>query len=134
MKIIPVLLAIIFLAACSDDASYKKATDAQDAGREFIRASLDGDLKKASFYLLPDSVNNYLFRKWSNQYKQLSPDEKKQYRDAQIRPIRIENENDSTVNYTFTNSYKQKDTTVIKVVRINGEWLVDIKDIHSLKK
>jgi len=134
MKIIPVLFAVILLTACSDDSSYKKATDAQDAGREFIRASLDGDLKKASFYLLRDSVNEYLYKKWSDQYRQLSPEEKKQYRDAQIRPIRIENQNDSTVNYTFTNSYKQKDTTVIKVVRINGEWFVDIKDIHSLKK
>jgi hypothetical protein len=131
MRIILVLLVVISLAACSGETSYEKATDAQDAGREFIRASLDGNLKKASFYLLRDSVNDYVFKKWADQYTKLSPDEKKQYRDAQIRPIRIENENDSTVNYTFTNSYKQKDTTVIKVVRVNGEWLVDIKDIHS---
>jgi hypothetical protein len=35
--------------------NYSKAEDAQDAGREFIRASLDGNYDKAKFYLLKDS-------------------------------------------------------------------------------
>lgn len=128
------LLSGLLLAGCSGEASYEKATDAQDAGREFIRASLDGNMKKASFYLLRDSVNDYVFNTWRDQYNKLSPDEKKQYHEAQIRPIQIENVNDSTVNYIFTNSYKQKDTTQIKVIRQNGEWLVDLKAISSKKK
>ena len=127
------ILLGVALYACSGEDSYKKATDAQDAGREFIRASLDGNMKKASFYLLRDSVNDYFFNKWRDQYNKLSPEEKKLYQDAQIRPIQIENVNDSTVNYVFTNSYKQNDTTQIKVIRHSGEWLVDLKEIGSNK-
>ena len=128
------VLLVSFLYSCSSEDSYQKATDAQDAGREFIRASLDGNMKKASFYLLRDSVNDYFFNKWRDQYNKLSPEEKKLYRDAQIRPIQIENLNDSTVNYVFTNSYKQHDTTQIKVIRQSGEWLVDLKEIGSNKR
>jgi hypothetical protein len=133
-KIFASLVLVCFLYACSGENSYKKATDAQDAGREFIRASLDGNMKKASFYLLRDSVNDYFFNKWRDQYNKLSPEEKKLYHDAQIRPIQIENVNDSTVNYVFTNSYKQKDTTQIRVIRQSGEWLIDLKEIGSNKR
>jgi hypothetical protein len=36
-------------------------------------------------------------------------------------------------SYTYANTYK-KDTTTIRVVRINGEWLVDLKEILNSKK
>src|SRR5688572_30879129 len=92
--IIPALIAFI---GCGEDEAYVKATDAQDAGREFIRASLDGNMKKASFYVLRDSANEYVFNKWRQLYNQLTPQEKQAYRDATIRPIKIESINDSTV-------------------------------------
>ena len=130
MTRIVLVIAITFLFAYCSSEGYKKATDAQDAGREFIRASLDGDMKKASFYLLRDSLNEFVFNKFRQHYSELSTEEKRNYREAQIRPVKIHNENDSTVNYTFTNSYKQKDTTVIRVVKVNDEWLVDLKAIH----
>ena len=118
------------LVACTNSGNYTKAEDAQDAGREFIRASLDGDLKKAKFYLLKDSANLYLLEKWkSDLYDKFNSEERRSYREASILPVRITNENDSTVLYVFTNSYK-KDTTSIKVIRHNNEWLVDLKNIH----
>jgi hypothetical protein len=117
--------------ACNND-SYQKAEDAQDAGREFIRASLDGDYKKARFYLYNDSSdsNLMLLNKWRSNYNHLNEEEKISYKQASIRAIKIEPLNDSIVNYTYTNSYKPTDTTTIKIVRINSEWLVDFKDIH----
>ena len=116
--------------ACTNSGNYIKAEDAQDAGREFIRASLDGDLNKAKFYLLKDSANLYLLEKWKTDlYDKFNSEERRSYREASILPVRISNENDSTVLYVFTNSYK-KDTTSIKVIRKNNEWLVDLKDIH----
>lgn len=131
MKHLFLNLLLIFLFSCGNEAGYERATDAQDAGREFIRASLDGDMKKAGFYLARDSSNIYIFNKFRDQYNQLSADEKRQYREAQIRPIKIEKIDDSTVNYIYSNSYKQKDTTVIKIIRQNGEWLVDLKELRS---
>jgi hypothetical protein len=120
----------LLLTACTNNGKYTKAEDAQDAGREFIRASLDGDLNKAKFYLLKDSANLYLLEKWKTDlYDKLKSEERRSYREASILPVRIANENDSTVIYVFTNSYK-KDTTSIRIIRQNKEWLVDLKNIH----
>lgn len=128
------VLAIIAWSCNNQQDSYTKATDAQDAGREFIRASLDGDLKKAKFYLLKDSANLDLLETWKKKhYDKLSSEDRRQYSDAQIRPVAIEPVNDSLVNYIYTNSFKQKDTTVLSVVKVNGEWLVDFKQVHTWK-
>jgi Domain of unknown function (DUF4878) len=133
MKYVTALIAIItlFLAGCSDDDRFRKAEDAEEAGREFIRASLDGDMKKAQFYLLKDSVNTMLFDKWkADSYNKLNPEERMSFKQANILPLKIEKQNDSTVNYTYSNTFKNKDTTTVKIVKVNGEWLVDFKDIH----
>lgn len=125
------MLSVIMLAACSDPNNFTPAEDAQDAGREFIRASLDGNMRKAEFYLLKDSSNNMLFEKWKKDYyNKLSTEERVSFKNANILPIKIENENDSTVHYSFSNSYKSKDTTVIKIVKVNGIWQVDLKELH----
>jgi hypothetical protein len=129
--IIPSL--ILFATACGNSHTFKKAEDAQDAGREFIRASLDGNVEKASFYLYADSTNQILLSKWKQDYDQMGADEQKKYRDADIMPINIQAVNDSVTSYTYTNTYK-KDTTTVKIVRIKGEWLVDLKEILNPKK
>jgi len=130
MKRIFCLVAVSLIVACSGESTYKKAEDAQDAGREFIRASLDGDIKKAKFYLLQDSANLYLMDKWKTDlYDKLSPAERRGYRESNIQPVRITSENDSIVSYVFTNSFKN-DTMSIKILKMNGEWLVNLKDIH----
>ena len=63
--ILPALL--VFLMACGDGTSFKPAENAQDAGREFIRASLDGNYEKASFLPLPSTrpnKNKMMLDKW----------------------------------------------------------------------
>lgn len=128
------VLAFIGFGCNNQQDSYTKATDAQDAGREFIRASLDGDLKKAKFYMLKDSANLDLLETWKKKhYDKRSSEERRLYREAQIRPVSIEPVNDSLVNYIYTNSFKEKDTTVLSVVKVNDEWLVDFKQVHTWK-
>jgi hypothetical protein len=133
MKNLMVVLHVFILFACSNQHSYKKAEDAQDAGREFIRASLDGDYERAEFYLLSDTTNRVLMAKWEKDFEVSDPAIKKNYKDADILPINIQALNDSVTTYTFSNSYK-KDTTTIKIVRVQGEWLVDLKEILNTKK
>lgn len=124
------ILSFIF-AACSGNENYTKAEDAMDAGREFIRASLDGNMKKANFYLLKDSTNQMIFDKWKyDVYNKLSPEERTNYRQANILTVKIDKLDDSTVNFTYSNTYKSKDTTTVKIVRKDGEWLVDLTEIH----
>jgi hypothetical protein len=128
--IIPTLL---LLAACGNPHSFKKAEDAQDAGREFIRASLDGNYEKANFYLYADTTNQMLLNKWKKDYDRLDHEEQKKYKDADILALDIQALNDSVTLYRYANTYK-KDTTTIRVVRISGEWLVDLKEILKAKR
>jgi len=127
--IVPLFTILVF--SCSNEASYKKATDAQEAAREFIRASLDGNYDKANFYLFHDSlkVNEMLLDKWKSDYSHWSQEDKVGHKEANIIVITTDALNDSTLNYVYSNSYK-KDTTTIKIIRYNGDWLVDLKDIH----
>jgi hypothetical protein len=127
------IFPMLILLACNTERTFKKAEDAQDAGREFIRASLDGDYEKAQFYLLQDSVNRLLMDKWEKGFDQFDAPTRQQYKEASILPINIQSMNDSVTTYTFSNSYR-KDTTTIKIVRIEGEWLVDLKEILNTKK
>jgi hypothetical protein len=63
----------------------------------------------------------------------MSPEEQQKYKDAEIRIVDIHPVNDSTTSFTYANSYK-KDTTTIGVVRINGDWMVDLKEILRHRK
>ena len=121
-------LLLLTLCSCNNDATFHKAEDAQDAGREFIRASLDGNYDKAKFFLLKDEDNLMLLDRWKEMYGKLAPDTVRAFKDADIRPIKIEAINDSTTQYTYSNSFT-KDTTALKIVRVNNEWLVDLKTL-----
>ena len=132
MKTILAACFFIFIVACHAGKTFNKAEDAQDAGRQFIRASLDGDYEKARFYLFNDSVNLLLISKWQQGFDQMDRETRQQYRDASILPINIRAINDSVTSYTFSNSFR-KDTTTVHIVRANGEWLVDLKVILNDK-
>ena len=58
----------------------------------------------------------------------MSPADKQGYRDASINIHNVETVNDSTTIVNYSNSYK-KEKADLKVVRLNGAWLVDFK--HS---
>jgi hypothetical protein len=123
---------VIVACSCNEGKTFNKAEDAQDAGRQFIRASLDGDYEKARFYLLNDSINLLLISKWQQGFDQMDRDVRQQYREASILAINIHPVNDSVTQFTFSNSFR-KDTTTVRIVRVKGEWLVDLKEILNDK-
>ena len=127
MKPYPIIF--ILFAACTAGGGYEKAENAQDAGRQFIRATLDGDHQKARFYLLQDTTNLLLIERQQQNYNQLSNTEKQQRRESNIHPLSIKKVNDSTTSYRYFSSYNLKDTTTISIVKSNGNWLVDLKSI-----
>ncbi len=124
------LLLPALACSCNNEANFKKAEDAQDAGREFIRASLDGNYEKAKFYLLKNEDNLMLLDRWKEMYHNYSKETIRSFKDADIRPIKIQAVNDSTTLYIFSNSFT-KDTTTLNIVRVNGEWLVDLETFIS---
>ena len=133
MKTFSICFLLFFIFSCNAGKSFNKAEDAQDAGRQFIRASLDGDYEKARFYLLDDSVNLLLISKWQQDFDRLDRETRQQYREASILPISIRVINDSVTSYSYSNSFR-KDTTTVRIVRVNGEWLVDFKEILNQKR
>lgn len=132
LKILFFSCLITCMAACHAGKTFNKAEDAQDAGRQFIRASLDGDYEKARFYLLNDSTNLLLISKWEQGFEKMDRDTRQQYREASILPLSIRAINDTLTTYTFSNSFR-KDTTTVHIVRVNGEWMVDLKEILNDK-
>jgi len=60
-------------------------------------------------------------------------DTRQQYREASILPLSIRTINDSVTIYTFSNSFR-KDTTALRIVRVKGEWLVDLKEILNVRQ
>lgn len=129
MRSLFVYIALVMASACTAGGGYEKATDPQDAGREFIRASLDGDHQKARFYLLQDTTNLLLIERQQRDYERLSHEEKQQHRESSIRPVSLTKINDSTTAYKYYNTYNPKDTTSISIVKTGGQWLVDLKSI-----
>jgi len=131
-KLIASLCILAALSCNSTSGGYKKAEDAQDAGTQFIRASLDGDYDKAAFYLLKDTTNLLLFDKQQANYKQMSSKQKDSQKAATIRPVAISNENDSTTLYKYYQTSNPTDTTTLRIVRRQDTWLVDLKSVIKM--
>lgn len=131
-KLIVPFCLLATLSCQSGSEGYKKAENAQDAGTEFIRASLDGDYDKAAFYLLKDSTNTLLFEKQQANYKQLSSKEKDRNKAATIRPVAITGDNDSTVLYKYYHTANPGDTTTLRIIRHQDAWLVDLKSVIKM--
>ncbi|HEY8388749.1 MAG TPA: hypothetical protein VIK74_09105 [Parasegetibacter sp.] len=126
------LCSAIWLSNCKPkDADPEKADNPLDAGREFIRASLDGSYNRAYFYTLKDSLNEELLQRWRESYQQIPREERENYSQASIIINKVENVNDSITIINYSNSYK-KTPLDLKVIRYKpDEWLVDFKYTFS---
>lgn len=128
MKNITLFGITILIFSCSGK-ELKKAEDPQTAGREFIRASLDGDFETARFYLLKDDDNIFVLDRMQNKYNQMNVEGKRLYREANIRPVNITAINDSLTEYKYFHTSNPTDTVNLSIVKRNGEWLVDAKSV-----
>jgi hypothetical protein len=131
MRYLVVLLASVVLFSCKDKNEYKQPENALDAGRSFIETSLKGKFNTAKQYMLQDEENNYWLTKWSEEFNKSSEKDKAGYSNASINIIEIEDiVADSVTLIKFSNSYKNRPQK-LKVVKYNGDWLVDFKYTFS---
>lgn len=124
------LLLLIFVLSCSTKNDYKKPENALEAGREFIENSLKGHYTTAKKYMLHDQENIYWLDKVSTDYNKLSEQDKAGYSQASININEVADVSDSITIINYSNSYKKRSQKV-KVVKHNGEWLVDFKYTFS---
>lgn len=125
-KILLWCFVIMTVFACGG-SKYEPASNALDAGREFIDGCLKGNFSKASFYMLPDATNQQQLAKLEQAYKSKGGKDKEQYKQASIMIGDIENLNDSVTIINYKNSY-DKIARKLKIVRQpNDGWVVDFK-------
>ena len=114
------------MACNSSDKDASKSDNDMDAARNFLNAALKGDYKNASAYMLKDSANLEYLNVTERGYQHLSSDEKGKLKAASLRFFDTQQVNDSTTITIFANSYKN-DKDTLRILRINGQWLVDLK-------
>jgi len=134
MKKYPVIIISILVLAVACKNKDKQAASSEnsaDAARNFIRAALDGKFGEASNYMLQDSLNLNYLDVAERSYKNAPQSVKDGYRASSIRfynPLAAPN--DSVSILVYSNSYKN-DPDTLKVVRINNNWLVDLKYLYQ---
>ncbi len=126
-KIVTILSIGVLFIACNGKKPTSVSENDLDAARNFIQAALSNDFKKASMYMLDDSINQNYLEVTARSFDHLDPNTRDKYRGASIRihqPVTYLN--DSTTIVIFSNSYKN-DPDTLRVRRRNQNWLVDLK-------
>jgi hypothetical protein len=128
-KILLLLIASALFYSCGDNKTTVSNTDI-DVARAFIKDILSNNLKEADNYILKDETNKEYFDLIERKYKTMPKDELENYKNADIIVNEISNVSDSVTIVNYSNSYK-KEANKVKMVRINGQWLVDLKYTFS---
>ena len=128
-KVISLLFLVVAFAACNSPKKPLPET-ALDTGREFIRASLDGDFETAETLLLKDTLNLQLFDSYKQFFGKLPEDKKRSYKEASYTINKFVEVDDSTTLINYSNSYMNKPME-IKLIRANKHWNVDFKYTYS---
>ncbi len=121
------IYSILFAAVLScNTTTAKHPVTAMDTGRDFIRATLDGDFVSAELLLLPEPENIQLFDSYKELYGRLRPEEKAAYKNASYNINTYTDLNDSVSVINYSNSYMKKPMNIKLVKRANA-WRVDFK-------
>jgi hypothetical protein len=123
-------IALFLFGGCSGPEGFKKPEDALDAAREFVRAVLDGDYKRAELYVLPEEEDMRLFHRYKDYMKNQSEKERLGLKSASILVNKVEALNDSVSTINYSNSFS-KQPIDIRVVKKDGEWWVDFSYTFS---
>jgi len=124
------LLLLFGSPACNQPAGYAKPDDGLDAGREYIRAVLDGDYEKAELYIPHVSDERKFFDRYKEYMRQRTPGELQGLKASSIIVNKVEPQGDTVVLIHYANSYAKKPQDV-RMVRRDGEWWIDFKYTFS---
>jgi len=124
-----ILTASIF--ACNSGDEKKTAVTDIEVANAFVRGLLDNNFKAAEQYLLKDEINTQIFERFKNQYSHKDKATLEEYKKAYIKVNETSYVTDSIFIFNYSNSYSLKDKTILKLVRINNKWLVDLKYTFS---
>ena len=129
-KLFTLLFASLCLLSCQQQPDFEIASSPLDGGRYFIESCLQGEFRKAKFYLLLDSTNQGHFEQISKRYYELDKEGRQQLRQAsiQINDISAIDSSNSVINYQ--NSF-EKVVHKLKVTQTKEGWKVDLKYTYT---
>jgi hypothetical protein len=129
-RFLSILVTLTFLFSCNTPEGFEEPEDPLDAGREFLRAVLDGDYEKANLYLLNDPEDQELYNRYQSYMKKTPKTEKLQLKSSSIVINKVETLSDSVTIINYSNSYTMKPTD-LKVVKVGTSWKVDFSYTFS---
>jgi hypothetical protein len=125
MKHFLIILTLLF-TACSNNKNYVPATDALNAAVEFVSACQQGNFEKAAFYMLTNNNNKKLLQEAEQTYRKLPAEKRRQYREASLQEVTIENISATETIINYKNSY-DKVGRKVKAIQQNNNWVIDFE-------
>jgi hypothetical protein len=126
------LLSLIFCLAISSCNNEKKSTNTDiEVARIFIKDILESNFKDAETFVLKEETNQQFFELFKKEFESKSKSELESFKNADIIINEISPINDSVSIINYSNSFKKDKSNKLKMVRINGQWMVDLKYTFS---
>lgn len=125
---ISILTAVLF--SCNSKEKKVPVTDT-DVATAFIRDILDNHISDAEQYVLKDESNKQYFDIIRQQYAKKDKAELEKYKAADIIINEISYVTDSICIVNYSNTYNKILKNKVKVVRVDGKWLIDLKYTFS---
>lgn len=119
------ILALLFWQ-CTPSDQYEIADNPLDGGRYFIENCMQGNFKKAKFYVLEDAENLALFEKMATNYFALDKEGRQQIRLASIQINEISAVDSTVTIMNYQNSFDNK-VHKLKIMETPNGWKVDLK-------
>ena len=129
IKLYAIITALAF-SSCNEPEGFQQPEDPLDAGREFIRATLDGDFEKAALYVADNQEDKEIFDRYEAYMKKQPKAERLKLKSASIIINHVEKISDSVTIINFSNSSSMKPTD-LKVVKTESTWKVDFSYTFS---
>ena len=118
------LLSLICCLAISSCNTEKKLPNTDiEVARGFIKNILESNFKDAETFVLKEETNRQFFDLFKKEFESKSKAELESFKNADIIINEISPINDSVSIINYSNS--------LKMVRINGQWMVDLKYTFS---
>ena len=124
-----IVLNVLLLCSC-DSGKNIPNTDIGVA-QAFIKDILENNFKEAETLILKEDTNNQYFNLFKKEYESKNSAELENYKNASIIVNEMSPVNDSVSIINYSNSYKKDKSNKLKMVRVNGQWLVDLKYTFS---
>ena len=123
-----ILTAVAF--SCNTKTKKSPVTDIEVA-TAFVRNLLDNNFIEAEQFLLKDETNVQIFERFKKQYSEQDKAILEKYKQADILVNETSYVTDSVYIFNYSNSYSRADKTILKLVRIDSKWLIDLKYTFS---